>query len=62
MVIVYTVNFGIKGRRKMTAHRLLSDLQIYEVFRVGGVKSAFKDPSFAQSLIIFANKPWQFPK
>ena len=34
MIIVYTVNFGLKGRRKMTAHRLLSVLQIHEVFTV----------------------------
>ena len=30
--------------------------------RLGGVKTACKDPSFAQSLIIFANETWQLPE
>ena len=29
---------------------------------LGGVKSACKDPSFAQSLVIFANQTWQLPE
>ena len=29
---------------------------------LGGVKSACKDPSFAISLIIFANQTWQLPE
>ena len=39
MIIVYTVNFGLKGRRKMAAHGLLSVLQIHEVFRVYNIFS-----------------------
>ena len=42
MIIVYTVNFGLKGRRKMTAHRLLSVLQIHEVFTVYNIVTILK--------------------
>ena len=31
-------------------------------FYTGCVKSACKDPSFTQSLVIFANQMWQLPK
>ena len=35
---------------------------IYVPYILGGVKSACKDPCFAQSLVIFANQTWQLPE
>ena len=42
--------------------KVMNTSKFKEVFILGGVKLACKDPSFAQRLVIFANQMWQLPE
>ena len=54
--VVHNTPCNIRSRKNSSSERE------NKVCTLGGVKTACKDPSFAQSLVIFANETWQLPE